>query len=105
MRGLNKTIRAKLLAIVVMIITALPSIAMAESITERPSGVEMTADLIVVRPLMLGATILGTGIFIVSSPFSALGGNFKEAADTLVATPFKSTFMRCLGCGTKHMIK
>ncbi|OUS27302.1 hypothetical protein A9Q99_14910 [Gammaproteobacteria bacterium 45_16_T64] len=105
MRGLNKTIRAKLLTIVVMIITALPSIAMAESITERPSGVEMTADLILVRPLMLGATVIGTALFVISSPFSALGGNFKEAASTLVATPFKSTFMRCLGCGTKHMIK
>ena len=85
--------------------TSLPGITVAESITERPSGAEMTADLAFVRPLMLGATVLGTVVFIVSSPFSALGGNFKEAADTLVATPFRSTFMRCLGCGTKHMVK
>ncbi len=105
MRGLEKNIKAKLLAVFLMIMTALPGIAMAESITERPSGAEMTADLILVRPLMLGATVIGTVIFIVSSPFSALGGNFMEAADTLVATPFKSTFMRCLGCGTKHMKK
>lgn len=105
MRGLRKNIRANVLAVIVMILTALPGVVMAEAITERPSGAEMTADLILVRPLMLGATVLGTGIFIVSSPFSALGGNFKEAANTLVATPFKSTFMRCLGCGTKHMIK
>jgi len=85
--------------------TALPGITVAESITERPSGAEMTADLVLVRPLMIGATVIGSAIFIVSSPFSALGGNFKEAADTLVATPFRSAFMRCLGCGTKHMIK
>ena len=105
MVGLKKNIRTRILAIVVMIITVLPNVVMAESITERPSGVEMTADLILVRPLMLGATILGSVIFIVASPFSALGGNFDESADTLVTTPFKATFMRCLGCGTKHLIK
>jgi ABC-type molybdate transport system permease subunit len=105
MRGLKKNIKANMLAVVVMIMTALPGITVAESITERPSGAEMTADLAFVRPLMLGATVLGAAVFIVSSPFSALGGNFKEAADTLVGTPFRSTFMRCLGCGTKHMIK
>ncbi len=105
MRGLKKYIKANMLVVIVMIMTALPGVSMAESITERPSGAEMTADLAFVRPLMLGATVLGTAVFIVSSPFSALGGNFKEAADTLVGTPFRSTFMRCLGCGTKHMVK
>ena len=105
MRGLKKNIIANMLVVIVMIMTALPGVSMAESITERPSGAEMTADFVLVRPLMLGATVLGAAVFIVSSPFSALGGNFKEAADTLVGTPFRSTFMRCLGCGTKHMVK
>ena len=105
MRGLKKNIKANMLVIIVMIMTALPGVSMAESITERPSGAEMTADLVLVRPLMFGATLVGSVVFIVSSPFSALGGNFKEAADTLVGTPFRSTFMRCLGCGTKHMVK
>ena len=105
MRGLKKSLKQNMLAVVVMILTALPGVTMAESITERPSGMEMSADLILVRPLMFTATVIGTAIFIVSSPFSALGGNFTEAADTLVGTPFKSTFMRCLGCGVKHDVK
>ena len=105
MVGLKKNLRTKILAFFVMFITALPSAVMAESITERPSGVEMTADLVLVRPLMLVATVLGAVIFVVASPFSAAGGNFKESGNTLVKAPFNATFVRCLGCGTKHLLK
>lgn len=58
----------------------------------------MIGDLLVARPLLLVATGLGTGIFLVSLPFSTLGGNVKEAASTLVANPARHTFSRCLGC-------
>ncbi len=60
----------------------------------------MTADLIVGRPLGLVTTVLGTGAFIVSLPFSALGGNVEQAADHLVVKPAQATFVRCLGCKT-----
>jgi len=36
----------------------------------------------------------------VSLPFTALGGNVKQAADVLVVGPAKETFVRCLGCNT-----
>jgi hypothetical protein len=58
----------------------------------------MIGDLFVARPLLLAATGLGTGIFLISLPFSALGGNVKEAASTLVGNPARHTFRRCLGC-------
>ena len=58
----------------------------------------MTGDALFVRPVMLATTILGAGLFIVSSPFSALGGNVGEAWDVLVEGPFETTFVRCLGC-------
>lgn len=103
MRELSATLRGKLLAVVVMIITAIPSISYAETVTERPSGLEMTADLILVRPIMLVTTVVGTGVFVLSLPFTALGRNVGEAAKTLVATPFKGTFKRCLGCSQKHL--
>jgi len=63
----------------------------------------MTGDVLLVRPLTLVATVIGAGLFVVSLPFSALGGNVGEAGNTLVATPFKATFMRCLGCSDKHL--
>lgn len=103
MRGLKNNIQAKVFAVAVMLIAALPGSLMAESITARPSGLEMAADALLVRPVMLGATIIGTAVFIVSGPFSVLGGNLKESSDTLVKAPFRSTFVRCLGCSAKHL--
>jgi hypothetical protein len=61
------------------------------------SPVAMTIDLIILRPLGLVATLGGTLIFVVSSPFSALGGNLGEAWNSLVVTPAEYTFKRPLG--------
>lgn len=62
------------------------------------SGPEvMTIDLVLLRPLGLVATVCGSVIFLVSSPFSAIGGNSQEAWDKLVAEPAQYTFQRPLG--------
>ena len=50
------------------------------------------------RPLLIGATAIGAAAFIVSLPFTALGGNVGEAAQSLVVEPGKEAFVRCLGC-------
>ncbi len=63
-----------------------------------PSATAMVADLVVARPLGVVATVVGSAVFVVSLPFSALGGNVDEAADKLVISPAKETFVRCLGC-------
>jgi hypothetical protein len=60
-------------------------------------GGKMAADALVARPLGLCATVIGGAIFLVSLPFSALGGNTQPAFDYLVADPFKFTFSRPLG--------
>ncbi len=65
---------------------------------EGPNVLEMTTDLVVVRPALLAVTALGSVVWLVSLPFSAAGGNMMEAADTLVVSPAKATFVRCLGC-------
>jgi len=62
-----------------------------------PTGGEMLADAFLVRPFMLVGTVLTTATFIVTLPFSAIGGNVGEAADRLVAEPVKYTFARPLG--------
>lgn len=66
----------------------------------QPSGGAMMVDAVVVRPLMAAAMLGGTALFIVSMPFSAMGGNMEGAAETLVMTPARATFARCLGCTT-----
>ena len=49
------------------------------------------------------ATVVGTVVYTVMLPFTLLGGNEDEAAETLVKTPARTTFLRCLGCTpTQH---
>lgn len=85
-------------SILVAMVLTIPSLGWSNTVEETPSATAMTADAIFVRPVMLVTTVLGAGIFIVSSPFSLLGNNVDEAFDTLVKSPFETTFVRCLGC-------
>lgn len=69
-----------------------------DQINERPSGMAMLGDAIIARPMGVILTVTGTALFLVTLPFSALGGNVGEAAQGLVVHPAKTTFTRCLGC-------
>ncbi|MGB5096530.1 MAG: hypothetical protein WBN82_01345 [Porticoccaceae bacterium] len=64
------------------------------------SAMDMTGDLLIGRPLLFTATVLGTAIWLVALPFTAAGGNVKESGQKLVVWPAKNTFVRCLGCST-----
>lgn len=75
-----------------------PQIAYSQAVEEDPSAVAMSADLLLARPLLLGATVVGSVLYVVSLPFSLAGGNAKEAGQTLVVGPAEATFVRCLGC-------
>lgn len=67
---------------------------------DEPGFGEMATDIVVARPLGVALTALGAAAFVVSLPFSALGGNIEQAADKLVVDPARETFVRCLGCRT-----
>ena len=79
-------------------LVALPLHSQAAEIDETPSAAAMVFDGLIVRPITLVATVLGTAVWLVTLPFSALGGNAGEAADVLVLAPAEATFIRCLGC-------
>lgn len=67
-------------------------------VDEAPSAGAMAFDLLLVRPLGLVTTVLGTGIFILQLPFDFSNENSKSKAfDTLVAEPARYTFVRELG--------
>ncbi|HHJ15417.1 MAG TPA: hypothetical protein ENJ80_01845 [Gammaproteobacteria bacterium] len=68
---------------------------MAES--SEPTGGKMMADAFLVRPFMLVSTVITTATFIITLPFSALGGNVGESASSLVGEPAAYTFTRPLG--------
>ena len=57
----------------------------------------MLVDGLVVRPIGIAATIIGGVTYVITLPFSALGGNIGEAQEALVNTPARFTFRRPLG--------
>ena len=73
------------------------ALAKQESMDEGISAEAMIADFVLVRPLGIIAVAVGSAFFIVSLPFSLLGGNSKAAAKKLVYDPAKFTFTRPLG--------
>ncbi len=56
-----------------------------------------TADALVVRPVGIAATVLGSVVYVISLPFSYFGGNQPEAYRELVVEPAEHTFGRPLG--------
>lgn len=61
------------------------------------SGAKMAADIVLLRPIGIIATAIGTAVFIVSSPFSIIGKNSEEASEELIKKPARYTFKRPLG--------
>ncbi len=51
-------------------------------------------DLLVARPLGIVAGIAGSGIFVVSLPFTIPAGGVRDAADMLILQPFQFSFTR-----------
>lgn len=85
--------------------TGLPAAAMergrAVQPSHGPSAAAMAVDAVLGRPFGLAATVVGTGLFFVSLPFSILGGNSDKAFEKLVVAPGRFTFARPLGEGTQ----
>ncbi|TXH04740.1 MAG: hypothetical protein E6R07_06485 [Nevskiaceae bacterium] len=67
-------------------------------INDEPSATAMAADLLIVRPVSLVATVIGAGLFIAQLPLSiVMGVPPAEPAKKLVAEPAAFTFRRPLG--------
>lgn len=65
---------------------------------DAPPAFAMVADVLIARPLLIAATLVGAGLFVVTLPFTALGGGVGRAGQALVVEPGKAAFVRCLGC-------
>ena len=62
-----------------------------------PSYETMAVDTIVGKPLQLVTALAGTAAYIVSLPFSLIGGNADQAQQKLFVEPWDA-MGRCLGC-------
>ena len=98
MNMLRSQLKQTLMILSALILFSLPMHSQAQEIDETPSAAAMVFDGLLIRPLTLVATAIGTVIWVATLPFSLLGGNAGEAAEVLVLTPAKATFIRCLGC-------
>ncbi|MGB2246865.1 MAG: hypothetical protein ACPH3N_04305 [Alcanivorax sediminis] len=99
MKRAKRPVLASVLASTLMLTAMAPMQASAgSSAQDRPGEIAMIADSLIARPVLLASTIVGAGLWLVTSPFSLLGGNIGEAGQVLVMNPGKSTFIRCLGC-------
>ena len=97
----NHPASAGILAAILVLSAMMPGGAAASGSTfgEEPAREFATVgDIVLVRPVMGMITGLGVATFTASLPFSALGGNVDEAAETLVRTPARNTFLRCIAC-------
>ena len=98
---MHKIAKQSMILLLMFTLVAVPfgssAFARQELSSEEPSAIAMVADLILLRPLGFLAFMGGTGLFIVTLPFSALGGNSETAADKLVRDPAAFTFQRALG--------
>ncbi len=82
---------------VTSVLLSLP--AQAESIKETPSAGAMVADALVARPLYFALSQIGAVVYTATLPFTLLGNNADQAAESLVVAPLQGAFLRCLGCG------
>ena len=97
---MNGILKRVIVLLTVIALVAVPCMTCFAEGLEQDDDIiagKMAGDALVARPLGLCATVIGGAIFVVSLPFSALGGNTKPAYDYLLANPFKFTFNRPLG--------
>lgn len=71
--------------------------AQAEVEEANPSAGSMTYDLLVMRPLGAVATVLGSAVFVLSIPFTAISDTIPTATEKLVTDPYHFTVTRPLG--------
>ena len=63
----------------------------------RADSMATAADALVVRPVCLAATVVGSAIFLVALPFAAMSRSVRKTASTLVEAPARATFTRPIG--------
>ncbi len=67
------------------------------SAIEDGSAEAIAADILVVRPLCLATTLVGSALFVVALPVAAISKSTRQTGKTLVVRPARATFVRPIG--------
>jgi hypothetical protein len=91
-----------LIVTMAIVMIAMTSLVRAEDYAmspapKEPTGEAMLADVFILRPFGLAATVLGSVAFVVALPFTLLTRSVDKSAQRLVVDPAKFTFARPLG--------
>ena len=92
------------LLVVLLLTVQMTAIAQDAAVPDREDAQEssdaagmIVVDALLLRPLGIAATILGTATFVLTLPFSLPTRSAGKAAKALVVKPAKFTFERPLG--------
>lgn len=98
---MKKIANTPIIVVIIAMLVLIPfgSVSLAEEYfeAEEPEGGEMIFDAVIVRPIGIIATAVGSVFFVLSLPFSAAGDNVDAASEELVKRPARFTFKRPLG--------
>jgi hypothetical protein len=99
--AMKKNANPSIIIVMIAMLVLIPfgSVTLAEEYFEadEPEGGEMIYDALIVRPVGMIATAVGSIFFVLTLPFSAAGDNVDTASEKLVKSPARFTFQRPLG--------
>lgn len=93
---MDSKLRAGLIALA-LAITSLSAAADDPNTVSGDKGMDMLVDIVVMRPLGLAATVIGTALTIVALPFTVPTGSVGDSAREMIVKPALYTFKRPLG--------
>ncbi len=82
-------------AVLALLITPTTQTQAGERLVDGSGGAYLAE--VAVRPISLAGTILGTGFYIITWPFSKASGSSEAAKRELIDKPFDATFKRKFG--------
>jgi hypothetical protein len=93
---MRRRLKAFMLALA-LAIAPLPAAADDPNTVSGDKGTDMLVDIVVMRPLGLAATVIGTALTIVALPFTIPTGSVGDSAREMIVKPAQYTFKRPLG--------
>lgn len=93
---MGSRLRAGLLALVLATLATSSAAGQADSGT-GDRATDMVLDVVVMRPLGLAATLIGSVLTVVALPFTIPSGSVESSAHELIVKPAEYTFTRPLG--------
>jgi hypothetical protein len=93
---MKRPLAAGLLALSLAVMP-LAAAAQHDDTVSGDKATDMVVDVVVVRPLGLVATVVGTVLTVVALPFTIPSGSVEASAQHLIVRPAEYTFTRPLG--------